>query len=358
MRFVVLLIGLPVAIGLSLVSMIANWRFGVRLGAEDGDALVYGLASVCADGMKIILPFAIGWAWRRRRIAEWLSAACLWLVITGYSLVSALSFAAMNRAEMTERKAAIGQQVQDLRADLDAKRRERHDLPSARPVGAVEADIRTSEQSPRWETTRKCTEADNREARTFCERHQRLAAELAVSRRSEKLDQDIAALQAKLDARPSTSTRTIDPQLDLFRNLSGWGEGAVKAALAILVCLLIELGSGLGLFVVLSCFRALGETEPEAMRAPRPTFTIDGGRASGEEWAAVRLMHEPSAMIGAAELYADYRLWVEARDRDNVLTVTAFGRWMSEQGAERDKIGGRIVYRGVRLQAVPKLLAR
>ena len=63
-------------------------------------------------------------------------------------------------------------------------------------------------------------------------------------------------------------------------------------------------------------------------------------------------------MIGAAELYADYRLWVEARDRDNVLTVTAFGRWMSEQGAERDKIGGRIVYRGVRLQAAPKLLAR
>ena len=52
MRWLVLVIGLPVAVGLSIVSMMANWRFGVRLGAEDGDAFTYGLASVCADGLK------------------------------------------------------------------------------------------------------------------------------------------------------------------------------------------------------------------------------------------------------------------------------------------------------------------
>lgn len=358
MRWLVLLIGLPVAVGLSVVSMIANWRFGVRLGAEDGDAWAYGLASVCADGLKIILPFAIAWAWQRRKVAEWIAGACLWIVITVYSLVSALSFAAVNRDEITGRRLTSAQVFTDLRQELDAKRSERGSLSAARPVGTIEAEIRTSEQQPRYFTSRQCTETPTRDLRQFCERHFALQAELGTARRAERLDTELAAIKARLDGLPpNASSRSADPQVELFKNLSGLTEGTIKAALAVLVCLLIELGSGLGLFVVLSYHRSLGEAA-----TPRSGLFIDITPAallpSDDDWARTRLERDAKALIGAAELYADYRMWLEARGRGSAMTVTAFGRWMSDLGLTRDKTGGRIVYRGVRLKPTPQLIAR
>jgi hypothetical protein len=361
MRILVLLIGLPVSVGLCIVSMIANWRFGVRLGAEDGDAWAYGLASVCADGLKIIMPFAIAWAWQRRKVAEWLAGASLWLVITAYSLVSALSFAAVNREEIAGRKLSHAQTFADLRVDLEAKRSERGQLPRARPIPTVEAEIRSSEQQPRWSASRHCTDAATRDLRLYCERHFKLQAELGLARQAARLDDEASTIKTRLDALPANAgARSADPQVDLFKTLSGLGEGTIKAALAVLVCLLIELGSGLGLFVVMSCHRALSE-EADAKLDARKSGTLDLAAEMlapiDADWARDRLDWIAGATMGAAELYADYRIWMEARGRSNALTVTAFGRWMGDLGLARDKVGGRIVYRGIRLKPTTRLIA-
>jgi hypothetical protein len=361
MRILVLLIGLPVSVGLCIVSMIANWRFGVRLGAEDGDAWAYGLASVCADGLKIILPFAIAWAWQRRKVAEWLAGACLWLVITAYSLVSALSFAAVNREEIAGRKLSEGRVFADLRIELETKRAERTQLPPARPIATIEAEIRSSEQQPRWSASRHCTDTATRDLRLYCERHFKLQAELGIARQAARLDGEASTIKARLDALPANAAaRSADPQVDLFKTLSGLGEGTIKAALAVLVCLLIELGSGLGLFVVMSCHRALSD-EAETKRDARTARTLDLDAETlapiDADWARDRLDRNPGATMGAAELYADYRIWMEARGRSNALTVTAFGRWMGDLGLARDKVGGRIFYRGARLRPATRLIA-
>ncbi len=362
MRWLVLFVGVPVTVGLTIVSMIANWRFGVRLGSEDGDALAYGLASVCADGLKVILPFAIAWAWQRRKIAEWLSGACLWIVITVYSLVSALSFAAINREEIAGRKLSEGRAFADLRIELDAKRAERKLLPLARPIATVEAELRSSEQQPRWTASRQCTDAASRDLRQFCDRHFALQAELGVAQQAARIDAELSATKSRLDHLPANaSARSTDPQVDLFKSISGLGEGTIKAGLAILVCLLIELGSGLGLFVVLSCHRALSD-EADAKLVTRSSRSLDLDAEIlapiDGDWARERLHRDPTGTLGAAELYADYRIWMEARGRSNALTVTAFGRWMGDLDLARDKVGGRIVYRGVRLKPVARLIAK
>ena len=354
MRWLVLLIGLPVAAGLTLVSMLANWRFGVRLGAEEGDALAYGLASISADGLKVLLPFAIGWAWQRRRVAEWLAGACLWSIIFVYSLVSALSFAAVNRAEITDRKIAQGRIYADLQARLSAKRSEREQLPTARPMATVAAEIQAAEQSPRWHMTRQCSEAEGREVRAFCERLFRLRAEHGIAQRADALDAELADIRNRLARLPVAAVaRSADPQLDLLQELSGVGESRIKAALAILVCLLIELGSGLGLFVVMSYHRALADEAGRRNDPPVPPIIDLTARAipTDDDWVRERVERSGKATIGAAELYADYRLWMEARGRSNVMTVTAFGRWMSDLGLAREKAGGRIIYRGARLRS-------
>ncbi len=361
MRWLVLLIGLPVSIGLVIVSMIANWRFGIRLGAEDGDAWAYGLASVCADGLKVILPFAIAWAWQRRKIAEWLSGASLWLVITIYSLVSALSFAAVNRDEIAGRRIAAAQTYSDLRQELEGKRREREALGAVRPTAAIEADIKTSEQQPRYAASRQCTDAQTRDLRLFCERHFKLKAEEGSARRVEQVDAEFAGLMARLAELPQHAAQGgRDPQVELFKSLSGLNDGAIKAALAVLVCLLVELGSGLGLFVVMSCHRALSE-EAGTSRPVRYGRTLEPDAELlapiDADWARDRLNRDAAATMGAAELYADYRIWMEARGRSNALTVTAFGRWMGDLGLAREKVGGRIVYRGARLRPATRLIA-
>ena len=168
MRLVVLFIGLPVAVGLMLVSLLANWRFGIRLGADTGDAIANGLASISADGLKIVLPFAIAWAWRRRRVAEWLSAATLWLVISVYSLVSALSFAAVNRAEIGERRLIAAESYAALKSETAQKRSERGRHAAAQPADAIQVEMRALEQQPGFSASARCTAPMGRSARLLC----------------------------------------------------------------------------------------------------------------------------------------------------------------------------------------------
>jgi hypothetical protein len=205
--------------------------------------------------------------------------------------------------------------------------------------------------------SRQCTDTPTRDLRLFCERHLALEGELGTARRVEKLDADLAAITARLEALPQhVANRSADPQVDLFRSLSGLGESTIKAALAVLVCLLIELGSGLGLFVVMSLHRALGD-EADTQHMPITASRLAIVQATDADWVESRLLRDATASISAAELYADYRLWTEARGRTNALTVTAFGRLLSELGLPREKSLGRIVYKGVALREMGRNLA-
>ena len=68
MRFIVAAVGTIVSIGLIAVSTIMNFRFGQVLGTTPLDGLIYGTASACVDGFKVILPFVMIWAWQRRQV--------------------------------------------------------------------------------------------------------------------------------------------------------------------------------------------------------------------------------------------------------------------------------------------------
>jgi hypothetical protein len=52
MRWIVLIFGVPVVLGLTAVSVVMNFRFGLLLGRSEGDGLVYAFASGCADIFK------------------------------------------------------------------------------------------------------------------------------------------------------------------------------------------------------------------------------------------------------------------------------------------------------------------
>lgn len=191
-------IGVAVTLGLVVVSLMMNFRFGQSLGRTSWDGLVYGLASACADGFKVVLPFAVVAAWRNARRLAAVAGACLWLVFTAYSMTSSLGHSAVNRAATTgERKHEMAA-YRDVRRSLELKLKEREQVPSFRPLETVEQEIAAAERQWQSEESRKCAQV-NRTTRRFCETYSGLRAEADTANRARVLDREIEVLRAQSD---------------------------------------------------------------------------------------------------------------------------------------------------------------
>lgn len=355
MNLVMRSVGVLVTLGLIAVSVMMNFRFGQSLGRTEWDGLVYGLASACADGFKVILPFAIMSAWTARRRFAATAGAALWLVFTAYSMTSSLGHSAVNRAETAgERKHHIAD-YQHVRRSLEVKLREREALPAARPLGAVEAQLRIAQASHRFERTQRCTEVARFDT-TFCEDVAKLDAERAIGRRAQELEEEVARLKRSLDAASSTArSEQGDAQTAMLGELSGMAEGYVRLALTLLVSVMVELGSGLGMYVVLG----------RKSQAEAPEFKVKNSRpgragalrqlltpAAEHAWRRARVVRDQDGHVSEIDLYRDYCLWVVRQYRGPALTLSAFREWLV-----REKIGavmrkrGRNYVVGVRLIA-------
>ena len=260
MKYALGLLGVVAAGTLLFVSAAMNWRFGFSLGKSEFDAQIYGAASAAADGLKALLPFFIMWAIRQRSYMQALSGMLVWTVCTSYSLTSSLGFSAINRAETLGERTIVASQYTDLRADLKTAKEKLAFTPQHRSVGAVQANLDASlNKSVKTrkgrksvaEVTANCT-LSNYTAAKHCSGIQQLRSELASARQADKLESRIATLQTKLE-KVSTGAAIAgsDPQSALLTKLTGVKREHVETALIVLVSMLVEIGSGLGFFVVL-----------------------------------------------------------------------------------------------------------
>lgn len=358
MQWVMRSVGAIVTIGLIAVSLMMNFRFGQSLGRTEWDGLVYGLASACADGFKVILPFAIMAAWRSTRVLAAGVGATLWLVFTAYSFTSSLGHSAVNRAETTGIKRHEIATYQDLRRSLEVKQRERERLPEHRPEAAVAAAIASAEAQPRHGSSKACTDIVGRDARIFCDQYRRLQTELAISRRASELDDEVRALREQLDsAAKGGASGEGDAQMAILREVSGLAEDYVRLGLTLLVSVMVELGSGLGLYVVFGHQR----NERAALARPMPAASANAApplmpnRSDEAEWYHRRLLASDEGYESELDLYRDYCRWIVEEGRGPSLTLTAFRAWL-----DREEVGvlarnkGRNYYRGILLREQSK----
>jgi len=165
----------------------------------------------------------------------------------------------------------------------------------------------------------------------------------------------ICDLQAQLSGLDMEKVlRSADPQAEALARLTGSSPTGVRTALALLVAVLIELGSGLGLWLATSGAPAVKQTKrPEKLNAgeekavPETRDDSDAG-ASAEAWAEVRVERHLNGQLTAQELRADYQRWCTARGAEPI-SSNAFGRQLSEIGIQRKRTGGRTLYVGVGL---------
>jgi hypothetical protein len=405
MRHVLGLMGVVAAGILLAVSAAMNYRFGFSLGKSAVDGQIYGLASAAADCFKALVPFFFFAALRNRMWSQALAAALVWAVVTGYSMTSALGHAALNRLDTSGKRAVEAATYADLRADSKRAQEQLSWIPQHRPADTVQSELNGLKGQRAWTNTSGCSDVSGKSNRDFCQQFYKLNAELASAQEAQKLEVRIAEIGARLANTPGGTVLTeADPQASVLAKLSGLKVEMVQTALTLFVALLIEIGSGFGMYVAFAHWRlhdqpaprlpaeALAEAKPteakpteakqtEAKAAPIPAnaaaavepaeepaaeeapparrFGANDNKigvkpllpdSDVERYYRERIVASGGSSLTSQDLYESYCGWCEERDKEPFAMPT-FSREFKSFGIRKERIGGRTRYFDIALRS-------
>jgi hypothetical protein len=306
-RHILGILGVLAASVLLLVSAMMNYQFGYTLGRTPTDSHIYGMASAAADCFKALAPFFFFAAIRNRVWSQALAAALVWVVVTGYAFTSALGHAALNRFSTSGERVVAGANYQDLRADMKRAEDQLKWIPPHRPKSTVEAELNVLKAQRAWMTSNECTDATIKSSREFCQQYFKLAAEHASGQEAEKLQAKIAQIGAKIQGTKVTGAAVMgeaDPQAGVISRLTGLEIGTVQTGLMLFVALLIEIGSGFGMYVAFAYWRPNqslhgGEHKPASRAAGGGgTACAEGGGDGGHRQGRPDLVERPGRKHG------------------------------------------------------------
>ena len=270
MRHVLGVLGVLAAGVLLAVSAAMNWRFGFSLGRSELDGQIYGAASAAADCLKALIPFFFFAAVRNKVWSQAAASALVWVVVTTYSMTSALGHAALNRFDSTGHRAQEAQTYQDLRTELKRAEEQAGWIPQHRPYEAVQSEIDGLKLQKAWKWSNGCKDVNSKTERSFCQKLTALDAELASASAAKTADSRISELRSKIDAAAGTPAMSeADPQAKVLTELAAAFFPNVKIenvqmALTLFVALLLEIGSGFGMYVAFSQWRLYDRQMPAA----------------------------------------------------------------------------------------------
>lgn len=378
MRHALGILGVLAAGVLLAVSAAMNWRFGYSLGKTELDGFILGSASAAADCFKALVPFFLFAAIRNRMWSQAIASALVWVVVTSYSLTSSLGHAALNRLDTAGQRATEAQSYKDLRADLDRAREQMSWIPQHRPIATVEGEIESLKTRREWKWSNDCTAVKGSQTSAFCQTFHVTTAELASAQQAAALETRIADIQAKLGsvAGGGTVMSEADPQATVLSKLLGIERDTVQTGLTVLVALLLEIGSGFGLYVAFSQWRLYDRKSPAApmmaslqtpvvAQAPmaaaiakarsgandnRSTPKLMAPETDVERFYKERIETQDGSSLTATALYEDYCAWCEEQEKEP-LALPTFGREFGESGVQKAKIAGRVRYIGIALRS-------
>ena len=372
---------------LLVVSAAMNWRFGYSLGRTEFDGFIYGSASVAADCLKALIPFFFFAAIKNRMWSQAAASAVVGIVVTAYSLTSALGHAALNRFDTTGHRAVEAQVYKDLRGDLKRAQDQLSWIPQHRPAATVQGEIEGLKNQKAWTFTSACSSVSGKQGRDFCQKYHGLTAEMASGQQAQALEARIADIQGKLG---KTDAMTVmgeaDPQAAVLSKLSGLDVEKVQMAMTIFIALLLEVGSGFGMYVAFSQWRlyereapaapkmaTVQSTAAAAVAAPQPAPAVAAvavkkprfGANDNRTLAPTKLLvpetdvqrfykesvdSQDGHTVSATSLYEAYCVWCEERQKEP-LALPTFGREIAEFGIQKVKKKDGVRYVGIALKS-------
>ena len=399
MRHALGVLGVLAAGVLLAVSCAMNWRFGVSLGRTEFDGQIYGAASAAADCMKAPVPFFFFAALRNRMWSQAAASALVWVVVTSYSLTSALGHAALNRLDSAGQRTATAENYKDHRADLARAQDQLSWIPQHRPAQAVQADIDALKDDKSWAATEQCSKVTGPKSRGFCQKYHAMSAELASAQQTVALEARISDIKTKMATASAGHAVTSegDPQAAVLAKLGALIAPSIKVedvqtALTVFVALLLEVGSGFGMYIAFSQWRLYESHAPAApvmvpvstaaaavaapkavaiakprsgandnksvtevkVAAPAATQRLIAPETDVERFYKERIETQDGSSLTATSLYEDYCAWCEDQQKEP-LALPTFGREFGELGVQKARIAGRVRYIGIALKSAEGL---
>lgn len=390
MRHALGVLGVLAAGVLLAVSAAMNYRFGYSLGKTELDGTIYGAASAAADCMKALVPFFFFAAIRNKMWSQAAASAVVWVVVTAYAMTSALGHAALNRSDSSGQRAVSAQAYKDLQTELKRTNDQLAWIPQHRPAATVQAEIDGAKNRREWSWTNGCSVMNGKSQRDFCQQTHALNAELASARQAELLGVKAADLTRKIEQNGGGKAVEADPQATvLLALLKKFMPAAtmedVQTYMSIFVALLLEVGSGFGMYIAFSQWRLYDRQAPEApvmstimavaepvvvaqpvaapmitAAKPKVASANDNSNKAApklvapetdvERFYKERIDAQDGSSLTATGLYEDYCAWCEEQEKEP-LALPTFGREFGELGVQKAKIAGRVRYIGIALRS-------
>ena len=236
------------------------------------DGQIYGAASAAADCFKALIPFFLFAAIRNRMWSQAAAAMVVWVVVVAYSMTSALGHAALNRLDTTGQRAVEAAVYKDLRADSKRAQEQLTWIPAHRPADTVAAELNVLKAQRYWVRDQGVHAAQRQETARLlpavpqAQRRACLRPAVAEARGAHRRDRR----QALAKTAGGTVMAEADPQASVLAKLLGIDISTVQTALTIFVALLIEIGSGFGMYVAFAYWRLHDQqSRAGACRPPR-----------------------------------------------------------------------------------------
>jgi len=358
--------GVLVSLGLIGVSALLNFRMGFRSADTVFDGWVYGLGAAFADGLKAVAPFVLLWGWRERDVLAVLGAGVLFLVCTAYSLTAGLGFAAQHRAAKESENVGAIEKRGDLRRQLERAEARLMSLGVQRSPTVVSREMEVVLRSPVGrgkytvrEVSKECTR-ERRSTRKACEKVIALTGELARAEEQLRLERKVVGIREALDGvNDGAAVAMADPQAAALVRIASVATVKVQRrdvqfGLAALMALLVEVGSGVGLYVATTPWRRRNETGGTIGKGKEKQVKAGPDRRLGkvEEYALERLEPCQDSEVKVSELFADYQVWCGWRGEvalSRKVFAEVFEELAVEIGMRRIQRQRQYLYEDVRL---------
>jgi hypothetical protein len=297
-------------------------------------------------------------------------------------LTSALGHAALNRFDTTGHRAVEAQSYKDLRGDLKRAQDQLSWIPQHRPIQTVQGEIEGLQTQRAWTFTNGCKDVQGKQGRDFCQKYHGLTAEQASGQQAEALEARVADIQSKLG---KTDAMTVmgeaDPQAAVLSKLTGLDVDKVQTAMTIFIALLLEVGSGMGMYIAFSQWRlydreapaapmmasvatstaAAAVAAPVAVQVKKPRIGANDNKTLPPQKLLVpetdvqrfykeNVDSQDGHTVSATALYESYCVWCEERQKEP-LALPTFGREIAEFGIQKVKKKDGVRYVGIALKS-------
>ena len=356
-----LLMGVAV-LGCIAASATFAFEFGWSRGATEVHSWTYALAGVALDLLKSGLPIFGATAWKDR---SWTRSGACWfafLVLTGLSLWCAYGTTATQLAERLAHRAVASDAKADRTTTRDRLRKQRDALvfaeTSADAVKTAEAAVKAVADQVKTERDRggckdicRQREADER---TALEALRKTQADRATTIKAAQLDARIAEAEAELGkVDVSAAVKETDPQSASMAKAIGADQDLIAALSHVLFAVAIELGSGVGFWLVFG-HGGPGARRDDAQAAATSTALVPIDRSGAQDLEMIDetpadmierfflevVRQRLNGRVQSLAVWSAYKQWCSDRGQAS-LSHALFGRMTRWR---KHRIGGAVWY--------------